>query len=505
MNNELRERSSHGWAGALRGGVAVSAGFVLMRFLLTPIRMQVLTRVLSPADYGLVTLLSMSAHAMAMVLSAGGFELLLRRLPYADPQEQDSVFRSVLMVSTLLGLVACGLVVLGAVPSLGSSSGPVGVSRAAAAALFLLFLHTQQRLYYLLGCRRYLAARTTQLLWSDAWFLAVVPWGLATTLTAEVAVWAWCAWLLLVTVLTWRWVPLGRVWSASGDGVPLGRMLAIGLPMLPVVLSEWTFRLVGQYVLLARTDAATMALYALAFNIAGIGYVVGVPLIDSMSTEFNALQGEAGAGPADPRVRDSLRRIVSRAVRFILAVTVPVGLAFVFLAEPIVRLLAGPAFARAAELLPWTALVPFLLLTNLLLARLLLANGRSPAVGAGSVAGAGVALGLCLLWVDSHGPRGALLAITSGLAVTTLLMACRAPVFQWFDSRELRWGRLASGGILLAAAFAALGHPDALPLARLAGAGGVTVAVVFSCGWLRRSDFPAENLPRHEAPLGGGQ
>jgi O-antigen/teichoic acid export membrane protein len=282
-------------------------------------------------------------------------------------------------------------------------------------------------------------------------------------------------------------------------------MLAIGLPMLPVVLSEWTFRLVGQYVLLARTDAATMALYALAFNIAGIGYVVGVPLIDSMSTEFNALQGETGVGAADPRVRESQRRIVSRAVRFILAVTVPAGLAFVFLAEPIVGLLAGPAFARTAELLPWTALVPVLLLTNLLVARLLLANGRSTAVGAGSVAGAVVALGLCLLWVDSHGPRGALLAITAGLAVTTLLMACRAPVLRWFDPQEIRWGRLASGGILLAAAFAALGHPVALPLARLAGAGGVTVVVVIGCGWLRRSDFAAENLPRYESPRGGGQ
>jgi O-antigen/teichoic acid export membrane protein len=282
-------------------------------------------------------------------------------------------------------------------------------------------------------------------------------------------------------------------------------MLAIGLPMLPVVLAEWTFRLVGQYVLLARTDAATMALYALAFNIAGIGYVVGVPLIDSASTEFNALHGGVQGRAADPRLQDSLRRIVSRAVRFILVVTVPVGLAFVFLAEPIVRLLAGPAFARAADLLPWTALVPFLLLTNLLLARLLLADGRSAAVGAGSVAGAGVALGLCLLWVDALGPRGALLAITCGLAVTTLFMVCRAPVFQWVDPRELRWGRLAGGGILLAGAFAALGRPDALPLARLAAAGGVGVAVVIGFGWLRRGDFPAENVSGNQVPGGRGR
>jgi hypothetical protein len=69
----------------------------------------------------------------------------------------------------------------------------------------------------------------------------------------------------------------------------------------------------------------------------------------------------------------------------------------------------------------------------------------------------------------------------------------------------LRWGRLAGGGILLAGAFAALGRPDALPLARLAAAGGVGVAVVIGFGWLRRGDFPAESVSGHQVPGGGGR
>ena len=489
MNLDQQDRSTRKWTHLLRGGMTVSLGIVLLRFLLTPIRMQVLTRALAPADYGMVTLLSMSAAAMAILLSAGGFELLLRKLPGADPQEQIRIFRSVLIVSTLLGLVACGCVLFGLVPSFGS--GASALSRGAVAVLFLLFLHTQQRLYFLLGCRRYVEARVTQLLWSDAWFLALIPWGMAAAWTAEGAVWAWCVWIFLVIALTWRWVPLRRVWKVSG-GVAVGGMLAVGLPMLPAVLAELTFRLVGQYVLLARTDAETMALYALAFNIAGIGYVVGVPFIDSLSTEFNAVQG-TGGGATDPRRLDSLRRIVSRAVRFILAVTVPIGLAFVFLAEPIVRLLAGPAFARTADLLPWTAMIPCLLLMNLLLARLLLANGRSPSVGIGSIAGAVLALGLCLLWVQPFGARGVLLAVTCGLAIATAFMGYRAHIFKWMHPQEMRWDRLMTGGILLALAFSALGIPAALPIARLAVAGGIAIAVLIGFGWLRLDDLPSDN------------
>lgn len=499
MNVPDENASMRGWARLLHGGMTVSLGFILLRFLVTPLRMQVLTRVLAPEDYGMVTLLSMTANAMAIVLSAGGFELLLRQLPGAAPGEQLRIFRRVLAVSSLLGLAACACVLLGFVPSF--KSGAASLSRGAVVALFLLFLHTQQRLYFLLGCRHYVRARVTQLLWSDVWFLAIIPWGLTATWTAEGAVWAWSAWLLLMIGVTWRWVPLRQALAAGRGGAAVGGMLALGLPMLPVVLAEWTFRLVGQFVLLAQADAEAMALYALAFNIAGIGYVVGVPLIDSLSTEFNAVQRSGGSAD-DLRTEESLCRIVSRAVRFIMAVTVPVGLAFVFLAQPIVRLLSGPAFARTAELLPWTAMIPCLLLTNLLLARLLLASRRSPSAGLGSLAGAVTAMGLCLAWVHPYGARGALMAVTCGLAVTTVFMACRAHIFRWMDPLQVRWGQLVAGGVLLATAFAALGIPDALPILRLAAAGGITVAVALGFGWLGLNDFSPDGAPRNGAQEG---
>ena len=477
------------WGGLLRGSLAISAGFVLFRFLLTPVRMQVLTRVLTPEAYGVVTLLSMTASALAMILSAGGFEWLLRCLPAADPQGQLRAFRSVFTVSSALIILSCGVVL--AVPESWFSvvSGGGTVSRPAVAVMFLLFMHIHQRLYYLLGCRRHFQARITQLLWSDAWFLAVIPWGLAAVWTAEHAVWAWCLWLAVVVLVTGRWVPVWRLWSVSGGAGMLGRMLGVGLPMMPVLLAEWMFRLVGQYVLLVRIDAGTMALYALAFNIAGIGYVVGVPLIDALTTEFNAVRG-TGGGADDPLIREAARRIISRAVRFVLAVSVPAGLAFIFLADPVVRLLAGPAFAPTAGLLPWTAVIPGFLLMNLLLARLLLADGRSGSVGVISLAGGLVALGLCLPWVDRFGARGALAAVTVGLALTSGGMGWQAKLSRWLHPGELRVARMIAGTFLMAVVFAVLGWCAALPMVRLALACGVTVVVLIGSGWVRLADFP---------------
>ena len=487
----LRTRlGSKGACAMLNGSISVSFAFILLRFILTPIRMQVLTRLLDPADYGIITLLSMSATAAAMLLSGGGFEVLMRRLPQADGDQRIRIFRSVFFVSSALGILAfVGMLML---PSMWSRFASISLStKFAAALLCLLFLHIHQRIYYLLGCRQHIRARVTQLLWSDCWFVAILAFGFMVTWTAESAVWVWCGWLILVTVVTWRWVPLGRIMKISGEGMPAREVLAMGLPMLPLVMAEWTFKLVGQYILLAQSGAATMALYALAFNIAGIGYVVGVPLVDSLTTQFNGVYG-AGSHREGSAASIELRRIVSQALRIIITVAVPVGLLFVFLAPPIVQLLAGPAFARAANFLPWTSLIPLLLLLNLLLARILLASGRSMAVGFGSLGGAGIALIACLLTVGRYGIPGILSSVSAGLLVTTVFMAIRARLFSWVDMKELRPGRLLAGGLLLAIAFASLGMLEGYSIMRLGAAGIVGGAVVVGFRWLTLDDFASD-------------
>lgn len=473
-----------GWVALARGTLAASAGFVLLRFALTPVRMRVLTGLLSPGDYGLVTLFSMTAFGAATILSLGGFELLLRHLPGAEPEARRGFFRGVWLVTSAAGLAAAVLTLAGVLPR-AWIGGQAGLSRPALALLLLGFLHMQQRTYFLLGSREHLRARATQLLWSELWFLPLLAGAPAGGWDAERAAWAWCGWMLAVSLATWRWVPLGRVWAAREGRQPARRWLALGLPMLPAALGEWTFRLVGHYVLLARAGATVMAFYALALNVAMVGYVAGVPLIDGCVTEFNRVHAR-GSG-----TRRELRRIVSRGARGVLAVAIPVALALVWLRAPLLRLLADPAFAAAADLLPWAAAVPLLLLGNLLLARLLVALGRAAVVGWGSLAGAALALTFCLLWVPGHGARGALVAIQCALALVDLYFGWRARLPGWLDLRELGPLRLAGGGVLLAGVYAAAGAAPWSAPSQLALAGGATFGVLAVLRWIRPGDFTA--------------
>ena len=477
-------------AGVLFGALSITLGFVALRFLITPLRIKIITTVLSPEDYGVVTLLSMTAHGLGLIVSVGGFELLLRRLPGLDAAGRRSIFHAVLVLSTVGG-VAAGLLLAGLwshVAWLDSLSSRL--SAAAAVVLFLLFLHVQQRIHYLLGSRDHFRSRTLQLLWSDLWFLPVLAGMGFVAWSAETAVWTWSAWLALVLVCTWRWVPMGALVSAGAAPVSLRATFWQSIPILPVLVGDWVFRLTGHYALLIHWDAATMAFYALAMNVALTGQVAGVPLIDLCCVDLSKAMSQTGANRGlspDP----AEMKIVSRGFRHILAVSAPVMLVLLFMPVDILDFLAGPAFREAAVLLPWAALLPLLLLFNLLLARMLMLLGRSFWVAFGSILGAAAALVLCALAVPGHGARGALLSITCAAALVDVLYAYEIRAWRWLDRPSLRWPGLLIGGFILVGVFAHVRLVPGGAFARLAVAGVLSLLVLWVTGCVRRQDFGA--------------
>lgn len=476
------------------GALSITLGFVALRFLITPLRIKIITTVLSPEDYGVVTLLSMTAHGLGLIVSVGGFELLLRRLPGLDAAGRRSIFHAVLVLSTTGGLVA-GLLLAGLwnrVAWLDSLSSRL--SAGAAVVLFILFLHVQQRIHYLLGSRDHFRSRTLQLLWSDLWFLPVLAGMGFVAWSAETAVWTWSAWLALILICTWRWVPMGAFVSPGAAPVSLRDAFWQSVPILPVLVGDWVFRLTGHYALLIHWDATTMAFYALAMNVALTGQVAGVPLIDLCCVDLGKAMSQTGANRGlSPDLEEM--GIVSRGFRHILAVSAPVSLVLLFMPEDIIDFLAGPAFRDAADLLPWAAFLPLLLLFNLLLARMLMLLGRSFWVAFGSILGALVALVLCAFVVPAYGARGALLSIACAAALVDGLYVFEIRAWRWLDLASVRWPGLLIGVAILVGVFAHVRLVPGGAFARLAVAGILSMLILWASGCVRRQDFGAGHGP----------
>ncbi len=476
-------------AASFFGALSVTLLFVALRFLVTPLRIKVITSILSPADYGLVTLLSMTAHGLSLIVSVGGFELFLRSLPTLSPKARLGLFRAVFQVSIAGALPACALM-LGAWRLSVMSGGVLGsLSAGSGIVLFLLFLLLQQRIYYLLGSHEHARARAMQLLWSDFWFLPVLLLPAFISRNAENVVWTWSAWLVAVLVATRRWIPSAWMNRGSCECMSLRQTLRRSMPILPVVVGDWVFRLTGHYALVFYSDAGTLAFYSLAMNLALTGQVAGIPLVDLCSVALGKIVRPPGADW--PNAAES--QVFTRAMRHIAAVSLPVSLALVFLSDDILVVLAGPSFQAATLLLPWAAALPSLWLLQLFLARVLMLRGQSSCVASGSIGGAILAVVLCGALVPGHGARGAFLAISAASASVNLLFAVRLRFWRWMDVRRARWLSLPAGSLLLALLHWQAGRLIQGPaLIRLLAVGVFSLLILAGSGWVRRRDFIEE-------------
>ena len=417
---------------AIGSALGATFGFVLLRALLTPLRIRVVTGLLDPGAYGALTLLSMTVHGLAIIASLGGFETLLRKLPSAEPPERFRIFGVVFAVSSICGVVAAIAIGLFWVRLDVISEMATHISTAAAICLFLLFLHIQQRIYWLLGCRAYWPSRLLQLMWSDLWFVPLLVVMFFFAVTAETASWVWVCWLLVVSLLSWRFVPVGRGIKALVDTPWSGALVLSGLPLLPVVLGEWVFRLSGHYVLLAYTSATDMAFYALSLNIALIGLIAATPMVDMLCVELSHVFAGDEHGH-DEKPSPAVRRILSDGLRHLFAVLAPAVLVMIFMPADIVGFFAAEDFLPAAVFLPYAAIMPVLLTFNLLFARILMLCSRQKSIVCGSLAGAVGAVILCMLFVPAYGVNGALLGIATACFSVDLLYAVQLRLWRWID------------------------------------------------------------------------
>ncbi len=473
--------------GRLAAALWASFGFVALRFLLTPLRIKLLTVLLPREAYGSLMLIGVLTTLLTLVLSLGVFEYLLQAMPGRSPAEQNGVFRSAL---GLLGAVAAGAFVVAAAmlhrwpPT--RLSADVASHSAAPAALLASSILIVGCTFGLFGTGRYSRARLLQVLASDAWFVPVAGLAAAGVAATGAVLWTWVGWLVLTA-------GVGLMWTAPLLRGPAPRepgrwraMIRFGLPLLPMVLGDWLFRAIDQYALLAARDVSTVAGYALAANTAMVGYFAGTSVVDLLIAEFHRRRNAAAAAEPTPE----LRRMFTAMVRWSLAIGAPVAVLLAGAGRPLVRLLSSRAYDDAAALLPWVSLQPLLFLLNLVGSRLLAALGRSRPVGGMTLAAAALALGLNLTLTPRWGPHGAAVSTTAALAALTAALAVQLRPGQWWWPGELRGGPLTLALALMVGGFALRSQwPDGRPVFDVVLAVALCGAALLGTGVVRREDL----------------
>lgn len=468
-----------------------SFGYVALRVLIAPIRIKLLTSLLSKEDYGLLTLVMLTVSFITLISSMGSLEFMLRRIPGREPAFQWQALRTVATyfgwLALVLALLGVGAWMLHPLPKVGLST----MDLVACGFILVLTVHLTQVVYFLMGCSRYAQSRMLMLVYADGWFLPLLVMMWWMRVDVSFMLWLWAGWLLFSLGLAQTQVSLVRLARTRPSPALFRDMLVFGLPLLPMIMGEWIFQVQDRYVLLGYTDLVALANYTLCFNIAWVGVSTGASMLDVLVTEFYKARNRVPAtAPRELAGHPELRRAFTLMLRYGLALALPIVVALAVARRSVILLLSDPKFADAADLMLWVAPLPLLYILVIIAGRTLMAIDRGTRVGVTTLIAAAVHLSLSIVLAPEMGARGVALAGCLAYGLLGLALAVQVRLWAWIEWRELRPFRLGlmAGLCGLSLEAARRGLPDQHLLILILG-GLATLAALFGLGLIRRSDL----------------
>lgn len=329
---------------AKQSGVYGFAGISrkLVSFLLIPLY----TRFLTPANYGVLEILHVSAAVLTTVLSCGMGTTIFKFYYDANQEtERRITVTTATLFLTALSVVAIGGLYLGVKPleRLLLANGGGGVLVSIVLVTSLLNVATVIPLAILRARRnavRFAAITLASFVVgtvSIVFFVVVLNLGIKGVLLGNLVLGA-ITMLLLAPVL----------FRSLGRRLDLGRltaMLRFGLPLVPSLLAGQMLTLADRYFLRAFSTMEELGLYTLGYK---FGLIISLVAGAFQTAWLPALFSFAR--------RKDAERVYARVLTYSLAVTVFLGLALSLVSREVIVVMSPPPFYGAYRVVPLIAL-----------------------------------------------------------------------------------------------------------------------------------------------------
>jgi O-antigen/teichoic acid export membrane protein len=308
-------------------------------FLLLPLY----TRLLTPADFGTLELISVTTFLFQTLLSSGVAHATLRFYFEDGTQEDRNAIITTSLAFSLLLTAAGASVLCFAAPALSTL---VFGSAVHALALRLMFVtmvleisreinlafvraREQSTLFVAMSIVQLLVQVTANIV--TVWYLRLGIVGvLVGNLTATAAIWVV---LTRATLKTCGWrVRPERMW----------RVLRYGAPIMASSIVDSAVKSADRYILNAYTGLSIVGLCAVAVKIAS---VPGILLIQPFTTSFGPFRFAIMKHP-------DAQKVYARVLHYYVFVATFVVLGICVLSREIITVVAGPAFRSAYPLVP---------------------------------------------------------------------------------------------------------------------------------------------------------
>ena len=251
----------------------LSFGYIALQMILTPVRIRVVTDILTVGQYTILNMVIMTISFVAVMLSLGSYEYLLRKLPGQPEAFQLAVIKKFTLffggISVLGALLGVGVLHFALPP--GSALTPYDLALCGVG--LVVWGHLLQRCMILMARSEMFKYRTTQLFYADLWFVPLVlGFLLIPAFNLHHVLTIWVGWMVLVALVLIRFIPYRKALRGDAAMVSLKEVIAFSLPLLPMLFGEWLFRLGDRCFLLIHHGTIETGYYILAMNIALIAF-----------------------------------------------------------------------------------------------------------------------------------------------------------------------------------------------------------------------------------------
>jgi O-antigen/teichoic acid export membrane protein len=407
-------------------------------FLLLP----VYTRVLTPAEYGTLSVL-LAVTSAAGIVFAFGLDMGLFRSFFLHTDDRRRVFVGsvwrLLVVAPVLASVVCALIAAPFVHGIPRVT-PLDVFLAllagalyvGASAVPLVVLRVQRRLrdFLVLSLVDAIATPSLTLILVVGLHEGILGWLIASAASNAI-----------LLVAAFRIVPWER-------GVPFERDTVIGAvrfgaTLIPHAFALWALFLIDRGVLAGLVSAHQLGVYSLAANLA-------VPVAIAITSLNQAMMPAYASAGVHPEQRDHLADLIVIQLTGVFAICLTGAL----LGGPVLLVVAAHSFHQAAPLVAWIVLgYAFLGLYFVPMNGITLGAGRSGFVWVVSALGAASNVALLVIFVPSGGITAA--AIASAAAYLVLFLCISVYARRPENPVRYRWSQLLPAAALAGAVYAA--------------------------------------------------
>lgn len=370
------------------------------------ILLPVLTKILTIQEYGIWTLIIVTAGLVPMLVNLGLPYSMMRFL--APAKNKDDIregYYSIALVALGSGFVVSFFILLF---GQALTTNLLGVNRTVALLLPLITFVASYNVVPLTYFRTFQQAKRysfVSLLQASLYVIlvavfVVLGFGLAG------AAFGYLISLLLISLISTYYV-LRDIGVALPRFAELKAYLKYGLPFVPSNVSNWTLSLSDRYIITFFLGVAWVGYYSPGYQLGNIIALLAVP--------FTILVPTALYERYDENRIEEVKTIIRYSIKYFLAVAVPTAFVFSVLSEPILLVLTTPAIAANGYMItPFTAFSSLLFGVFSIIVIVLTFEKRTAIIGTIWILGAVLNIGLNLVLVPYWGIIAAALATVVG-------------------------------------------------------------------------------------------